>query len=153
MTAPDSRRRDLVVVCGSAGGVEALKVFVSGLPRDLPATVLVGLHVPPTSRSLLADILDRASPLPVVAAKDGQPLEPGLIVVAHPDAHLLVVDGSIVLGPGARENGHRPSHDAMMRSAALARGSQVVGVVLTGLLDDGAAGLLCIDRYGGVCIV
>jgi len=153
VTAPDSRRRDLVVVGGSAGGVEALKAFVAALPRDLPAAVLVALHVPPTSRSMLADILDRAGPLPVVAAKDGMPLEPGQVIVAHPDAHLLVVDGTVALGPGARENGHRPSHDAMMRSAALARGPQVVGVVLTGLLDDGAAGLVCIERYGGACIV
>jgi len=80
-------------------------------------------------------------------------LQPGQIVVAHPDAHLLVLDGSIALGPGARENGHRPSHDAMLRSAALAHGPRTVGVVLTGLLDDGAAGLVAVDRYGGTCIV
>ena len=153
MTARDSRRRDVVVVCGSAGGVEALKALVAGLPPDLPATVLVGLHVPPTSRSMLADILDRAGPLSAVGAKDGMTLEHGQVIVAHPDAHLLLVDGAVTLGPGARENGHRPSHDAMMRSAALAHGPQVIGVVLTGLLDDGAAGLACIERYGGLCIV
>ena len=152
MTTPDARR-DLVVVGGSAGGVEALKALVAGLPPDLPATVLVALHVPATSRSMLADILDRAGPLPAVPAQDGMRLEPGRIIVAHPDAHLLVLDGMITLGPGARENGHRPSHDAMMRSAALAHGPSVIGVVLTGLLDDGATGLLCIERYGGLCIV
>jgi two-component system, chemotaxis family, protein-glutamate methylesterase/glutaminase len=153
VTDLENRRRDLVVVGGSAGGVEALKAFVAALPADLPAAVLVALHVPPTSRSMLAGILDRAGPLPAVQAEDGMPLEHGRIIVAHPDAHLLVMDGTVVRGPGARENGHRPSHDAMMRSAALARGSRVVGVVLTGLLDDGAAGLVCVERYGGVCLV
>jgi two-component system, chemotaxis family, protein-glutamate methylesterase/glutaminase len=146
-------RRDLVAVGGSAGGVEALKVFVGGLPVDLPATVLVALHLPATGRSYLAEILQRRSALQVLPAEEGLPLKPGLVVVAHPDTHLLAVDGVVALGRGGRENGARPAHDAMLRSAALARGPRAVGVVLTGLLDDGAAGLRTVARYGGACLV
>ena len=146
-------RRDLVAVGASAGGVEALKTLVAGLPGDLPATVLVALHLPASARSYLADILARTCAMPVRQARRGLPLVPGEVVVAHPDAHLLVVDDRIVLGSGPRENGSRPSHDAMLRSVALARRTRVIGVVLTGLLDDGAAGLHVVDRYGGLCLV
>lgn len=150
--APETRR-DLVVVASSAGGVEALKRLVSLLPVDLPATVLVALHMPVESPSLLPQILGRVSRMPVLSAAQGLPLVPGQIIVARPDRHLLVMDDAIALGTGARENGHRPSHDAMFRSAALARGVGVVGVVLTGMLDDGAAGLACVTRYGGLPLV
>lgn len=145
--------RDLVVVGASAGGVEALKTFVGGLPARLPATVLVALHLPADARSVLPEILQRRCSLQVVQAEDGLPLTPGQVVVAHPDAHLIVVDDRVVLGRGPRENGSRPSHDTMLRAAALARGPRVVGAVLTGLLDDGAAGMRVVERYGGACLV
>src|SRR4051812_19733881 len=109
----------LVVVCASAGGVEALGALLRQLPRNLPATVLVGLHLSRTSPSLLPQILARHSKLPVVPARDGDALTPGTVVVGVPDRHLLVVDEHVVLGLGATENGHRPSHDAMLRSAAM----------------------------------
>jgi two-component system chemotaxis response regulator CheB len=147
------QRRDLVAIGASAGGVEALKTVVATLPGDLPATVLVALHLPAAARSYLADILARSCRMPVRQARAGLPLVPGEVVVAHPDAHLLVVDDRIVLGSGPRENGSRPSHDAMLRSAALARRTRVIGAVLTGLLDDGAAGLHVVERYGGLCLV
>ena len=153
MSMPSAPQRDLVAVGASAGGVEALKALCAALPADLPATVLVALHVPPSARSYLADILGRSCALPVRQAREGMPLQRGEVVVAHPDAHLLVVEDRIVLGHGAHENGSRPSHDAMLRSAALARGPRVVGAVLTGLLDDGAAGLKAVRRYGGHCVV
>ena len=146
-------RRDLVAVGASAGGVEALKRLVSHLPGDLPASVLVALHLPASARSYLADILARSCALPVRQARAGMRLVPGEVVVAHPDAHLLVVDDQVVLGNGPRENGSRPSHDAMLRSVALARRTRVIGAVLTGLLDDGAAGLRVVERYGGHCLV
>lgn len=152
MTSAHAVRRDLVVVGASAGGVEALKILLRALPGDLPAAVLVALHLP-ASRSYLPDILARSCSLPVRQARDGLRLVPGEVVVAHPDAHLLVVDDQVALGHGARENGSRPSHDAMLRAAALARGPRVVGAVLTGLLDDGAAGLRTVRRYGGHCLV
>ena len=147
------RVRDLVVVGASAGGVEALKSLTSLLPADLPATVLVALHLPPSARSYLPEILGRTCALPVRTARDGMVLSPGEVVVAHPDAHLLVIDGRVVLGRGPKENGSRPSHDAMLRAAAPAREPRVVGAVLTGLLDDGAAGLSVVHRYGGLCLV
>jgi two-component system chemotaxis response regulator CheB len=150
---PVTGRRDLVVAVGSAGGVEALKQFVRGLPGDLPATVLVGLHLPPTARSMLPTILERLTTLRVCAAETGLRLEPGMVVVSQPDHHLVVVGDELVLGRGARENGHRPSHDVTLRSAAIARGHRTIGVVLTGLLDDGAAGLAVVRRYGGHCLV
>jgi two-component system, chemotaxis family, protein-glutamate methylesterase/glutaminase len=113
----------------------------------------VALHLPASARSYLADILARSGALPVRQARPDMPLVAGEVVVAHPDAHLLVVDDRVVLGRGPRENGSRPSHDAMLRSAALARGNRVIGAVLTGLLDDGAAGLHVVQRYGGHCLV
>lgn len=145
--------RDVVAIGGSAGGVEVLKRLVQDLPADLPATVLVALHLPATARSLLADLLARRTALKVVEAADGMPLEHGVIAVARPDHHLLVLDDEVVLGRGGRENGYRPSHDAMLRSVALARRERAVGVVLTGLLDDGSAGLHVVSRYGGACLV
>lgn len=144
---------DLVVVAASAGGVEALSRLVGDLPAGLPAAVLVALHVPATWPSHLDAVLARRSRLPVLPAVEGEPLVVGRVVVARPDTHLLVVDGRVVLGHGVKEHGSRPSHDAMLRSAALDRGPRVVGVVLTGLLDDGAAGLACVARYGGACLV
>ena len=145
--------RDLVVVGGSAGGLTVLMDLVAGLPADLPATVLVGLHLPRTGRSVLAAILARHSSLPVLPAVDGQLLMLGSIVVAVQDRHLIVDGDRLRLGRGGGPHDPRPSHDVMFRSAALARGPRTVGVVLTGLLADGAAGLLCIHRYGGLCLV
>lgn len=130
-----------------------MRTFVSDLPGDLPATVLVALHLSHEAPSLLSGLLQRRSDLEVLPAQDGLELSAGRVIVAVPDRHLLVVDDRIVLGRGARDNGHRPAHDAMLRSAALLRGPAAVGVVLTGLLDDGSAGLRAVDRYGGTCLV
>jgi two-component system chemotaxis response regulator CheB len=146
-------QRDLVVVGGSAGGVDALKRFVALLPPDLPAAVCVTLHLASGSPSMLPGILARVSAIKVQPAEDGAQLEDGVVYVAQPDAHLVVVDDHLVLGQGARENGNRPSVDVLLRSAAVARGSRVVGVVLTGMLDDGAAGLAAVARYGGAALV
>jgi two-component system chemotaxis response regulator CheB len=143
----------IVAVAASAGGVSALAELLSLLPRGLDATVLVGLHLSSAGPSLLPQVLSRRSTLPVLTAEDLSGLRPGTVVVATPDRHLLVVDGRVVLGRGPKENGHRPSHDAMMRSVALSAGVDAIGIVLTGLLDDGSAGLRCIARYGGSCLV
>jgi two-component system, chemotaxis family, protein-glutamate methylesterase/glutaminase len=145
--------RDLVVVGGSAGGVDALKQFVAALPADLPAAVCVALHLGAGTRSLLPGILQRGAALTVQPAGDEQPLQHGIVYVARPDTHLVLTPAGLTSGTGARENGHRPSLDVMLRSAALRYGPRVVGVVLTGMLDDGSAGLARVVRYGGAALV
>jgi two-component system chemotaxis response regulator CheB len=147
------RDHDVIVAGASAGGVEALQTLVAGFPADLPAAVLVVLHISPTGRSMLPRILERAGPLPATAAKDGELIEHGHIYVAPPDYHLVVDRGRIELSRGPRENRSRPSIDVLFRSAVLAYGPRVVGVVLSGSLDDGVAGLRAIKSRGGLAMV
>ncbi|MBL7259953.1 chemotaxis protein CheB [Paractinoplanes lichenicola] len=146
-------RRDLVVLGGSAGGVEALSAVVAGLPADLPAAVLIALHMPAQSPSNLAAILGRSGSLPVSVAEDGAQLRPGHVWVAVPGRHLLVRDGHMLLSGAPKQNRARPSIDALFRSAARWRGARTVAVVLSGNLDDGAVGLAAVDAAGGACIV
>ena len=145
--------RDLVVIGASAGGVDALKRLVSGLPDDLPAAVCIVLHLAPGSPSALAGILHRAGPLPCRFAELDQPLHLGEVIVAPPDHHLVVEDGRVHVTVGPRENGHRPAVDVLFRTAAAARDSRVVGVILSGTRDDGAAGLAVIKSEGGATVV
>jgi len=147
------RNRDLIVVGASAGGVQALCAFAAGLPADLPAAVLVVLHLPAGATSFLAPILTRSGPLPAVVAGGGEPLRRGQIQVAPPDHHLLVMDAQVALSRGPTENGHRPSINALFRSAAVAAGPAVIGVQLSGVLDDGVAGLVAIAARGGLVMV
>jgi two-component system chemotaxis response regulator CheB len=139
-----------VVVGASAGGVEALRQLVGALPADYPAAVLVVLHVAPVATSVLPQILARAGELPARHASDGEAMEGGNIYVAPPDSHLVVSDGTLALDHGPRVNGHRPAIDPLFRSAAETWGSGAAGVILSGVLDDGTAGLMAIKRAGGL---
>ncbi|HEY3831615.1 MAG TPA: chemotaxis protein CheB [Acidimicrobiia bacterium] len=157
--APESQREEagsppskVVCVGASAGGVEALGELVSGLAPDLDAAVVIVLHLSAASPGLLATILQRRSQLPVGAAEDLMPIRRGTVVVAQPDAHLLVHKEHFRVARGPRENGHRPSIDALFRSAAVTWGRHSVVVVLTGALDDGAAGAAAIAAAGGTVI-
>lgn len=149
----ESNARSVVVVGASAGGVEALTQFAAGLPADLPYAVLVALHMPVGVKSVLARILDRSGPLPAAEAVDGEHLTPGTIRVAIPDRHLLVNDHRIVLSEGPTENSHRPAVNALFRSAALSFGPRAVGVLLSGMLDDGTLGCAAVKSRGGTTIV
>ncbi len=144
---------DIIVIGTSAGGVEALRELVSGLPPDLAAAIFVVMHVAATSDSVLPKILSRSGPLPASHAVDGEAIEQGRIYVAPPDHHLLVERGRVRVTYGPKENRMRPAADPLFRSAALAYGPRVVGVVLTGALDDGTAGLLAVKRRGGLAVV
>jgi len=152
-TAEGNVTRDIIVLGASAGGVEALTRLVSFLPPDLPAAVFVVIHIPAHVTSFLPRIFMRAGPIPASHPKDGEPIQKGRIYIAPPNYHLLLQNGSIRLSTGPTENGHRPAVDPLFRSAALECGPRVAGVVLSGSLDDGTAGLAEIRARGGVTIV
>jgi two-component system, chemotaxis family, protein-glutamate methylesterase/glutaminase len=145
--------RDIIVIGSSAGGVRALTGLFSALPADLPAAIFVVLHTAPQNPSILTDLLDRAGPMQVITAEDGERIVPSRAYIAPPDRHLLLERGHMHLSAGPRENRARPAINPLFRSAAIAYGPRVIGVILTGLLDDGTLGLWEIKRRGGVSIV
>jgi two-component system, chemotaxis family, protein-glutamate methylesterase/glutaminase len=143
---------DVVVIGASLGGVSALQDLVRELPEDLPAAILIVLHIAPTGAHL-ADILDRAGSLRTAWAKDGERIHRGRIYVAPPDRHLIVRADHVHLTRTPKENWTRPAINVLFRSAATAFGNRVAGVLLTGTLDDGTAGLLAIEAAGGVTLI
>lgn len=151
-TAEQPGRVHTVAIGASAGGIEALRNLVAELPPDLSAAVVVVLHMPPRGTSVLPQILSRAGALPAVQAQDGMPTKGGTIFVAPPDSHLLVHDGTLRLDHGPRVNGHRPAVDPLFRSLARAYGTRGAAVVLSGVLDDGTAGLMAVKRAGGATL-
>jgi two-component system chemotaxis response regulator CheB len=144
-------RRDIVVIGASTGGIEALTKVVKSLPENFPGSIFVVMHIGPIS--LLPQILTRSTRLRTVSAQDGMRFEPGCIYVAPPNRHLLITDSEIKLSAGPRENGHRPAVDPLFRSASREHRSRVAGVILSGTLDDGAAGLFAVKSRNGVAIV
>lgn len=143
----------LFVVGASAGGIEAMQKLLSGLPAAFPGALAVVIHVSPTTRSFIPEILSRAGPLRAAHPTPNERIRAGRVYVAPPDRHLLIRDGAFDLSRGPRENGFRPSIDATFRSASASHGSGVVGVILSGALDDGTAGLVAIKSRGGLAVV
>lgn len=144
---------DIIVIGASAGGVDALPRLIGNLPADLPSSVFVVLHIPAQGRDLMPEIIRRAATLSVAHGVDGERVRNGHVYVAPPDHHLQVDGTRVRLSRGPRENFHRPAIDALFRTAADSYGSRVVGVVLTGNLDDGTAGLHAVKSRGGIAIV
>ncbi|HEX8176171.1 MAG TPA: chemotaxis protein CheB [Pyrinomonadaceae bacterium] len=146
--------KDIIVIGTSSGGIEALKELVGQLPPDLKAAVFIVLHVAPYSLGILPEILGRAGRLPVTNALDWEKFEQGHIYVAPPDHHLLLESsGYLRITRGPRENRFRPAIDPLFRTAAHEFGPRVIGVILTGWLDDGTAGMGAVKQRGGTCIV
>ena len=149
---PNHFRRDIVVIGGSAGAIQAL-TFIDDLPHRFPAAVFLVVHLSPRSPGLLPNVLQKHSKIPVANAYNGEPISAGRIYVAPPDHHLIVRDGSVEVSHGPKENRHRPSIDVLFRSAANVHGSRVIGVILSGWLNDGSAGLAAVRAQGGLGIV
>ena len=151
--ATRKHHRDIVVIGASSGGIVALLDLVRTLPADFPAPIFVVQHVAADSPSILPQLLDHASPLRAVHPRHGETVEAGVIYVAPPDHHLLVENDKLLVTRGPKENRFRPSIDALFRSAAYSYGPRVIGVVLTGYLDDGTSGLWTVQRLGGLTVV
>ena len=145
--------RDIIVIGASAGGVEALTGLVTALPGGLSAAVFVTVHIPPYAVSSLPEILSRAGTLPAAHALDGEPVQNGRIYIAPPNHHLLLQDGAVHLSLGPRVNHTRPAVDPLFMSAAQVYGPRVIGIVLSGMLDDGTAGLQEVKAQGGVALI
>jgi two-component system, chemotaxis family, protein-glutamate methylesterase/glutaminase len=150
---PGEVYRDIVAIGASAGGVEALTRIVPMLPPEFPAAIFVVLHLSSTGTSVLPDILARKGSLPATVPRDGEKIHRGHVYVAPPDRHLLLAGSHVHLSAGPRENGHRPAIDPLFRSAARTYGPRVIAVILSGTLDDGAAGARLVKERGGTVVV
>jgi len=149
----DMGNRDIIVIGGSSGATAPLKAILGAFPPDLPAAVCVVMHIPTRSIGILKSVAAAAGQLPVHAAEDGMRIEPGNVYLGVPDQHFILQGGRIKLGRGPRENMSRPAIDPLFRSAAVSYGPRVIGVVLSGLLNDGASGLEAVKRCGGMALV
>jgi len=144
---------DIIVIGTSAGGLKALNAVISQLPATLPAAVFVVQHLAADKESYLPKLLNDITDLPVATPVDGATFKKGHVYVAPPDHHLLLNETTMRVMRGPQENRFRPSIDALFRSAARCQGSRVIGVVLTGYLDDGTVGLQAIKKRGGITVV
>jgi two-component system chemotaxis response regulator CheB len=147
------QKQDIVVIGSSAGGVIALKELVRSFPKDLPASVFIVQHIAHDAISYLPRILGNAGSLEALHPEDGELIRKGLIYIAPPDHHMLIEDDHILIKKGPKENRFRPAIDTMMRSAAYSYGPRVIGIVLTGYLNDGTSGLWTVKQLGGTAVV
>lgn len=144
---------DIIVIGASSGGVDALLQLVQALPANLPAAFFAVIHLSTTWNSRIPEILSKSTGLRCGFARDGDAIEHGTLLVAPADQHLMLKNEQVQLSTGPRENFWRPAIDVLFRSAAVAHGSRVVGVILSGTLDDGTAGLRAVATCGGVTLV
>ncbi|GAB3718945.1 chemotaxis protein CheB [Spirosoma flavus] len=147
------KKRNIIVMGASAGGIEAFQQLMVGLPPDLDAAILIVWHMAPTVHGVLPQLLSRFTTIPVAHAYDNEPIQMGRIYVAPPDRHMLVDNDHLRVTHGPKENRFRPAIDPLFRSAAYAYGNRVMGVLLSGALDDGTAGLWVIKHRGGLALV
>jgi len=145
--------RHIIVIGASAGGIEAIKQVIAALPKDLEASIFIVWHMALEVRSILPDVLNALQVLPAAHAIDGETITQGRIYVAPPDHHLILEKDVVRISRGPRENRFRPAVDPLFRSAAFAYGASVIGVILSGALDDGAAGLWAIKQCGGLAVI
>lgn len=146
-------RKNIVVVGASAGGFEALKTLISGLPANLQASIFVVWHIAPDIRGVLPRTLNKVGALYAQHAVDREPIKAGRIYVAPPDRHMLVDDGHLRVTRGPKENRFRPAIDPLFRSAAYHYGPNVIGIILSGALHDGTSGLWTVKHRGGTAVV
>jgi two-component system, chemotaxis family, protein-glutamate methylesterase/glutaminase len=144
--------KDIIVIGASAGGIEAIRTILAGLPRDFPGSLFIVVHSSPDSPGVL-DVIFSNGPLRATAVEGGERISPGRIYVARPDHHLIIEPGRIRLTRGPKENRFRPAVDPLFRSAAQTYGPRVAGVILSGGLDDGTSGLWTVKQLGGTTIV
>jgi two-component system, chemotaxis family, protein-glutamate methylesterase/glutaminase len=148
------RGRDIIVVGTSAGGSEALTKLIGLLPSNLPATIFIVQHMPADSvGDVLVARLQQANRFPCTLAKDQERFRRGHLYIAPPDCHLLLKTHHVLVAKGARENRYRPAIDPLFRSAAVSHGPRVIGVILSGQLDDGTLGMRAIKMCGGLTVV
>jgi len=145
--------RDIIVIGGSAGSFDSIKTIVGVLPSDFPASIFMVVHMSADFPSMLPKLLSQSGPLPVTSPADQERILPGHIYVARPDHHLTIEGGRVRVQRGPRENRHRPAIDPLFRTAAREYGSRVIGIVLSGLQDDGSAGLYAVKQRGGIAMV
>lgn len=145
--------RNIVVIGGSAGATESVLALLGGLPPGVPATLFIVLHLSPGSAEWLSARFRQVSKLPIESPEGDQAIEDGHVYVGRPDRHLIVKQGKVIASRGPRENLWRPAIDVLFRTAAVAYGPRVIGVLLSGELDDGTAGLQAIKMCGGVAVV
>lgn len=143
----------LIVIGASAGGLEPLKNIISSLPKNFPAALLIVKHISSSAENVLPNILSRVSKLPVIQPGNNHTIEPGHIYIAPPKFHMIIENGKIQLKKGPRINHSIPAIDPLFYSAALHNKSRTIGILLSGLLDDGSAGLLALKKYNGIAIV
>jgi two-component system, chemotaxis family, protein-glutamate methylesterase/glutaminase len=146
-------QRDIIVIGGSAGSFDPLRIIISSLPASFPGSVLIVTHMMADFPSLLEEHLSSNSRVPVSQAADQEPIRRGHIYVARPDYHLTVEAGKMRVLRGPRENRHRPAIDPLFRTAARVYGQRVIGIILSGTLEDGSMGLFAVKQRGGIAIV